>query len=355
MTPRITVAITAHLRTQYLRRAIESVMNQESEFGFEVILTLARTDFEIPNALLRTLDERSIPFRFVPIDTSTNYGQAISAIARLASGNIVAMLDDDDTWLPGKIARIERVIDQHPRVAYFHCGQDFIDASDHRLSPLNPNRLVRHPSSLARSGNSHVVDAWNAAAFNSSLRFEPGFNNSSIAISKSLLLDAASQLSEVRGGEDGFLFLLGAARGRYLYVTTDHLTGFRIHSSNSALSPSRMGATETAEALALRYRQYVEDRRLLDQARVLRALLPTNAPEHLRAWIDRDHAIRSSLFAAAGGELPGGLKAPTLRALLDSDALSVGVREVLCAALLMGVAYARHPTLHLFMASRKLG
>jgi hypothetical protein len=173
--------------------------------------------------------------------------------------------------------------------------------------------------------------------------------------SKSLLLDAASQLSEVRAGEDGFLFLLGAARGRYLYVTTDHLTGFRIHSSNSALSPSRMGATETAEALALRYRQYVEDRRLLDQARVLRALLPTNAPEHLRAWIDRDHALRSSLFAAAGGELPGGLKAPTLRALLDSDALSVGVREVLCAALLMGVAYARHPTLHLFMASRKLG
>jgi glycosyltransferase involved in cell wall biosynthesis len=354
MTPRITVAIPAFRRTEYLNSALESVLNQESKFEFEVILTLSRTEYEVPTRLLRKAEEKSVRFRLIDLgDCPVRRGESMLSIARAARGDILAILDDDDTWLPGKILRLEEAFAEHARLAYFHNGQDFIDASGRQLPPFSLHRSIRHPSSMARQGFSTIIDAWDEVAFRSSLQYELGFNNSSIGISRSLLLDAASQLAKVSGGEDGFLFCLGAARGRILYMTTDHLTGFRIHPSNTS-SPQK-GTSGTSEALASRYRQFVQDQELLGLAQLYRSLLPVNAPGHFRAWIDRDQAVRIALFAAAGGDLPGTRHASMIRALLDTDALVPLAREIGCAVLLMGAACARKPTLLFFMSLRKLG
>jgi glycosyltransferase involved in cell wall biosynthesis len=55
-----------------------------------------------------------------------------------ASGEFIAVLNDDDVWLPGKLARQIELMDSHPDVGLCHTDGWFIDGEGRRLegSPL---------------------------------------------------------------------------------------------------------------------------------------------------------------------------------------------------------------------------
>lgn len=110
--PRVSVVIPVYNREQFLGEAIESVLQQETTFPFEVIVSDdASTDRSVAVA-------ESYGDRVKVLTTSTNRGAAAARNAAIqASGaQYIAFLDSDDRMLPGRLQAQVEFLDTHPDV-----------------------------------------------------------------------------------------------------------------------------------------------------------------------------------------------------------------------------------------------
>ena len=99
MQPLVSVVIpSVPGREKYLQRAIQSVKNQTYK-NIEIITI---------------------------VDDTINSNQARNRGVKLANGDFIAFLDDDDTWHPEKIERQMDVMLRHPNIALVTCySRDF--------------------------------------------------------------------------------------------------------------------------------------------------------------------------------------------------------------------------------------
>ena len=99
--PTVTVAIPTRGRPRLLRRALDSVLGQTFR-DFEVIVVVDGPDEETEALLTAEFDQR---LRFCINPSPLGGGAARNVAVRLGVGKWVALLDDDDVWLPEKLER----------------------------------------------------------------------------------------------------------------------------------------------------------------------------------------------------------------------------------------------------------
>lgn len=119
--PLVTVVITTYNRPSYLDDAIESVQQQTYD---PIELVIVDDHSETPAESI--VDTASLDgfFDVQCIRHSENRGAnaARNTGVRNASGEYVAFLDDDDRWVPTKIARQVAVLQDHPDVGVTNSG-----------------------------------------------------------------------------------------------------------------------------------------------------------------------------------------------------------------------------------------
>jgi glycosyltransferase involved in cell wall biosynthesis len=112
----VSVIIATHNRVQLVKEAIDSVLAQSKQVKEIIVVDDGSTD-STRNLL-------------------TNYGERIKAVygtgegasaarnrgLRLASGEWIAFLDDDDVWLKEKIERQMAIADQSPGLGLIYCS-----------------------------------------------------------------------------------------------------------------------------------------------------------------------------------------------------------------------------------------
>ncbi|MBK7899116.1 MAG: glycosyltransferase family 2 protein [Azonexus sp.] len=111
---RLRVAL-ASVASQSVRPEEIVVVDDGSRDDTQEYLTgLQRTSPDLPLVVLR----------------QENRGPAAARNAgiRIASGDYVAFLDDDDLWLPEKLARQQQILAVHPDIALLGCGADTLFA-----------------------------------------------------------------------------------------------------------------------------------------------------------------------------------------------------------------------------------
>lgn len=98
--PAVTAVIPTHNRPEQMRRAVESVLDQEYAAGIDVIIVFDAEEPYVPDVnvpvgrtLTATVNERSRGLA----------GARNSGIIA-ATNDYVAFLDDDDWWMPGKLS-----------------------------------------------------------------------------------------------------------------------------------------------------------------------------------------------------------------------------------------------------------
>lgn len=137
-TPRLAVVVPARNRRESLPRTLASV------------LCTARTDIELvvvddgstdsTESYLASLDDVRLKWRRIPVAAGAN--QARNQGAALSSAPLIAFLDSDDAFRPGRVDRLITFFDENPDIA---CTIDgFSDISDrgeriHRLPRLTPD------------------------------------------------------------------------------------------------------------------------------------------------------------------------------------------------------------------------
>ena len=97
----ISVVIPTRGRPEFVTRAVESALRQ-SYAPHEVIVVIDGPDPETTRAL-RSLEDKRL--RVIGLDENVGGSEARNIGIRAAQGEWVALLDDDDYWLPAKLKR----------------------------------------------------------------------------------------------------------------------------------------------------------------------------------------------------------------------------------------------------------
>jgi glycosyltransferase involved in cell wall biosynthesis len=136
--PSVSVVIPVRNGARYLGEAIESVLAQ-SRAAYEC-LVIDDGSTDATAAVAQTFGDavRYVRRAHNGVSAARNLGLA------LARGELVAFLDHDDTWLPGKLeAQLQRYSDGHPALTL--CAVQTVDAAG---APLRVQRLCPGPDGL---------------------------------------------------------------------------------------------------------------------------------------------------------------------------------------------------------------
>ncbi len=216
---RVSVVVAAHTRIRYLKQAVRSVVAQQPE---EIIVVKYGREPEL-DADLAALGAR------VHVTQERYQGGKLADGLEVATGDVVAFLDDDDVFLPGKIARVREVF-ADPRVI-FH---------GHRYTPFRDIPPQRGTSGLLRlfetgQGNQYWEGLKPVVASCASVRREA-------------LLPSLSALRQTTVA-DHAVFMLAVVARKWMAMDQSVLTGYhRVVADGTQRSSSSLWQEPQASA-----------------------------------------------------------------------------------------------------------
>jgi len=148
--PTVSVALAAYNGARFLREQLESIARQTLQPVEIVVADDASTDDTVAVVELFAAGAR-VPVCLLEAEhrrgPSRNFEHAIRACA----GEFIALADQDDVWLPDKLAMLTGALRSHPRAAYAFSNATLIDEHGRDLGgkPLLDRRFAR--GSIARA------------------------------------------------------------------------------------------------------------------------------------------------------------------------------------------------------------
>jgi glycosyltransferase involved in cell wall biosynthesis len=113
--PLISVIVPTFNRPALVQQAVESVLAQHGGFAFEILVIDDGSSPATAEALRRFGDRiRYVRQENAGLNPARNHG------LRLATGSYIALLDDDDVWMPDKTERLMAALERYPRAGFVH-------------------------------------------------------------------------------------------------------------------------------------------------------------------------------------------------------------------------------------------
>ena len=231
--PFISVIVTAYRRRQYLYNALLSVKAQTlPKDKYEVVVV---KDFEDPqvDSLIKEMGWKSV------YSDEEYQGRMYLNGLKEAGGDIIAFLDDDDTYMPNKLEYVYNVFSQNPDVGYLQ----------HSFTPVGPDGSTR--SCLAREAPRNLVPqnelklTWediekykyygvqdHVLFVLGNYRMFADKNSTTIAVRRRLLERRKDVLAELPIAFDSFLFASALTDRVSFYFSDVPLSSWRFHGSN---------------------------------------------------------------------------------------------------------------------------
>lgn len=238
----ISVLLVAGTRRTYVQSALKSVLQQTLDQGeFEVIIL---SDTEVHSGLADLGGSGRAEVRWVRTK-SQPLGEILAAGFREARGEVVALLDDDDMWLPTKLMKVFEVFTSEPKLGYFHHKATLVDEAG---TPVHPFRRKRGGIFGSSQGEITIQTKVSRDIRKAVGGLELGFNLSCTSVRMSAVRRSIPYLTEVLGADDSFLFYAGLASDCTVKLSQESLTLYRLHESN--LSGSGLSKPKTIDRLA---------------------------------------------------------------------------------------------------------
>ena len=113
--PKVTVIIPTFNRSHLIRRSVESVLNQTYK-NFELIIVDDASTDDTVSSISRLEDDR---IKIIRHKRNTGAPKARNSGISASMGEYIALLDDDDEWLPHKLEYIAVLNLFHPKMVLF--------------------------------------------------------------------------------------------------------------------------------------------------------------------------------------------------------------------------------------------
>lgn len=138
--PSVSVVVVSYNRLAMLRRAIDSALGQTFAPSEIIVIDNCSPDFDIFEAL----SDYGARIKVIRNTGNNGCGDARNVGVKLAMGEFVAFLDDDDYWKPNKLERQMAAIGNAVMVT---CGQEFTPRAGFNVRQINsitPDMLRIH-------------------------------------------------------------------------------------------------------------------------------------------------------------------------------------------------------------------
>lgn len=111
--PKVSVCVISYNQEKYIRKCLQSILEQETDFEFEVIVGDDGSKDGTP-AIIREFADK-YPGKVKPVLHPKNVGPTANyfSVHNIARGKYIAHVDGDDYCLPGKLSRLAAHLDQN--------------------------------------------------------------------------------------------------------------------------------------------------------------------------------------------------------------------------------------------------
>ena len=110
---KVTVCVVTYNQEKYIRECLESVLNQEADFNYEVIVGDDGSDDNTRSIICELLEKYPRKLKAVFHDKNVGPTKNYFSVHNLARGEYVAHLDGDDYALPNKLKALVSHLDKH--------------------------------------------------------------------------------------------------------------------------------------------------------------------------------------------------------------------------------------------------
>ncbi len=152
--PLVSVVIPTYNRERLVQEAIASVLAQ----GYPALEILVVDDGSTDNTVSRVVT-LGPPIRVIPIRHSGRPGLVRNVGIREARGELIAFLDSDDLWLPGKLERQLDYLAAHPDMAVVYTNEYVEDRGQRMMWTRFDNDAPRSRVFFHGGGASPCVQA----------------------------------------------------------------------------------------------------------------------------------------------------------------------------------------------------
>jgi glycosyltransferase involved in cell wall biosynthesis len=243
--PDVAVVIGAFGRTTFLGRAVASVLAQSlSRDRVEIVVTKDFSDAELDRSLaaagVLTIQ-----------DAEPRIGRWLLRAIRATRAPLIAFLDDDDEFVPDRLADVVARFRDDPQLGYYRNRVQVIDADGRPTDPAGWRRLEKDVG-FDRTGAVAVTPSGKARVLELLTdRFHPGFNSSTIVVRRELFDGELGATFEGTQLPDVALLVLAVVSPFGLYLDDRRSTRFRYHGENVTHSVAWLRhASEAHAALA---------------------------------------------------------------------------------------------------------
>ncbi len=162
----ITLIIPLYNRKEFIKRAIDSALNQTLQPSQIIVVDDASTDGS--TKILKSYGER---VELVRLEKNSGVSKARNEGIKRARGEWIAFLDSDDEWVSTKLERQMEFLIRHPEIHFVHTGEKWLRAGKrvkrkaHHKKPsgkcfeenlefckIAPSSVVMHRSLFERVG-----------------------------------------------------------------------------------------------------------------------------------------------------------------------------------------------------------
>jgi glycosyltransferase involved in cell wall biosynthesis len=138
MSCEVSVIIPTYNRAQFVERAVRSVLAQTYE-DFELLVIDDGSSDQTQNTIKRIPDRR---IKYIRHSNNKGVSAARNTGIKHAEGNFIALLDDDDVWLPTKLEQQMKYFQTRPDAGAVYTGCISIDSkSNEPMRNIFPNAV----------------------------------------------------------------------------------------------------------------------------------------------------------------------------------------------------------------------
>ena len=131
-TPLVSVIIATHNRAHVISQAIESVLSQTFE-DYEIIVVDDGSSDGTAGLLRERYAEKVV---YISKETNAGLSAARNTGIQAARGRYVAILDDDDLWLPEKLEMQIGLMEEKPSLGLVYCNSFTVNEHDEVLGEI---------------------------------------------------------------------------------------------------------------------------------------------------------------------------------------------------------------------------
>ena len=217
--PHISVIITAYNRKDFIKEAIQSVLDQTLDKNFYEIIVVK--NFRTP--LDQKWRKNRVKLIYKP---EGSIGEFLSAGILHARGEIIAFLDDDDTFIGNKLEIVYNIFSENPDLGYYH----------NKLKLIYGNNLYTNDIVMHNMKKRLLVHQNNKGSVYKFILLSAYFNLSCVAIKRELALINIEYIKKIISNTDDFFAYVAVSSASKIMCDNRILTNYRVHKKNTSIS-----------------------------------------------------------------------------------------------------------------------